>query len=97
MKKIKKWDKVIVIAWKNKWKVSDILKVDWDNVYLDWINVYKKAQKWKWYEDKILPIHISNVMYYDEKNKKWTKISISVLKDWKKQRIMKSTNESIKD
>ena len=52
MKKIKKWDHVIVIAGKHKWKISTIEKVDWDYVILKDVNVVKKAVKWQWFVRK---------------------------------------------
>ena len=96
MKKLRKWDPVIVISGKNKWKVSTIETIDWDYVTVKDVNVAKKAMKWQWFVKKTLPIHISNVMYYLEKDKKATKIKVEVKKDGKKVRVSKKTNEEIK-
>ena len=96
MKKLRKWEPVIVIAGKNKWKVSTIETIDWDYVTVKDVNVAKKAMKWQWFVKKTLPIHISNVMYYLDKEKKATKIKVNVTKDGKKVRVAKKTNEEIK-
>lgn len=96
MKKLRKGDPVIVISGKNKWKVSTIETIDGDYVTVKDVNVAKKAMKWQWFVKKTLPIHISNVMYYLEKEKKWTKIKINVERDGKKVRVAKKTNQEIK-
>jgi large subunit ribosomal protein L24 len=67
MKKLRQGDPVKVIAGKFKGKTSKIISVDGDLVVVDGINVMKKAVKGKGFVDKIKPIHISNVMYFDEK------------------------------
>lgn len=64
MKKIKKGDLVLVIAGKFKGKTATVMKVDGNSVYLDGVNVMKKAVKGEGYKDKILPIDVSNVMFY---------------------------------
>ena len=87
MRKLKSWDPVIVIAGKHKWKVSAIQNfVDDDYVIVKGVNEAKKAVKWKWFIKKLLPMHISNVMYYIEDQKKATKIKIVTDKKWKKTR-----------
>lgn len=96
MKKLRKWDPIIVIAGKNKGKVSTIEKVDWDFVFVKDVNVAKKAMKWQWFIKKTLPIHISNVMYYLESEKKPTKIKIEITKEWKKIRKAKVWDVEIK-
>lgn len=96
MKKLRVGDPVIVIAGKYKWKISKIEKVDWDYIIVKDINVVKKAMKWQGFVKKTLPIHISNVMYYMEKEKKATKIKIEVNKDWKKARVTKKWDIKIK-
>ncbi len=96
MKKLRTWDPVIVISWKNKWKISSIEKIDGDLVIVKDINVVKKAVKWQWFVKKTLPIHISNIMYYLSKEKKASKIKIEKTKDGKKVRKSKKLNIEIK-
>jgi len=94
MKKLKKWDPVIVIAWVHKWAISHIVKVDGEKVFLHNVNKVKKAVKKQWFVEKEAPIHISNVAYYD-KDIKWpTRVWIKVdEKTWKKVRYSKKTGK----
>jgi large subunit ribosomal protein L24 len=78
MRKLKKWDPVIVIAWACKWKKSVIIKVDGDRVYLKDVKKVKKAVKWQWFVQKEASIHISNVAYFDEKLGKPSRIGIKI-------------------
>ena len=96
MKKLRKGDPVMVIAGKFKWKTSTIESIDGDFVGVEDINVAKKAVKWQWFVKKTLPIHISNVMYYVESEKKPSKIKIETTKDGKKIRKTKVWNKEIK-
>jgi large subunit ribosomal protein L24 len=87
MKKLRAWDPVIMIAGKHKGKISTIQNfVDDERVIVKWINEAKKAVKGKGFIKKTLPVHISNVMYYVEDQKKATKIKIVTDKKWKKTR-----------
>lgn len=96
MRKLKKWDSIIVIAWAHKWVKSTIVKVDGDRVYLHDVNKVKKAVKWQWFIEKEASIHISNVAYYDSKSDKAVKIGIRIdEKTWKKVRYNKKTNENL--
>lgn len=87
MKKLKAWDPVIMIAGKYKGKISTIQKfVDTDYVIVKGVNEVKKAMKGKGFIKKTLPVHISNMKYYLEDQKKPTKIRIIEDKKWKKIR-----------
>lgn len=92
MKKLKKWDPVIVISWSHKWTKSTINKIVGDRVYLHDVNKVKKAVKWQWFIEKEASIHISNIAYYDSKNGKAVKVGIKIDdKTWKKVRYNKKT------
>jgi ribosomal protein L24 len=52
--------------------------------------------KGKGFLKKLLPIHISNIMYYVEGEKKPTKIKITVDKKWKKVRESKKFKTVLK-
>jgi large subunit ribosomal protein L24 len=91
MKKIKKWDKVKVIAGKYSWDISVVEKVIGEKVIVKGVNVMKKAVKWQWFVDKILPINVSNVMYYDDKNKVTTRLWIKIKENWKRVRFSKKS------
>ena len=87
MKKLRSWDPVIMIAGKYKWKISTIQEFVDDNlIIVKGINEVKKAVKGKWFIKKTAPVHVSNVMYYVEDQKKATKIKIVTDKKWKKTR-----------
>ena len=97
MRKLRAWDPIMVIAGKYKWKTSTIQSfVGDDYVVVKWINEVKRAVKGKWFIKKTLPIHVSNVMYYLEAEKKPTKIKITVDKKWKKVRESKKFATVIK-
>lgn len=87
MQKLKSGDMVIVISWKFKGKTAKIESLTIDKVYLDGVNVVKKATKGKGYVEKILPLPISNVMYYHEATKTPTRIKVVADKSWNNQRV----------
>ena len=93
MKKLQKDDMVKVIAGKYKGKTAKLISVNGEKVIVDGVNVMKKAVKGKGFVDKILPIHISNVMYFD--GKETSKISIGTDDKGKKVRILKKTKKTI--
>lgn len=96
--KLKKGDKVIVIAGKDKGKTGTIQKVDRVNnrVVVEGVNVAKKHQKPKQNnpEGTILeiyaPIDASNVALIDPKTKKATRVKIGIVKDKKVRIAVKS-------
>jgi len=95
MRKLKKWDPIVVISWKFKGKVSTIENMNWDKVYVKNVNEVKKAVKWKWFIKKTLPIDISNISYYDDATKKPVKIKISIDSKWMKTRVERKTDKVI--
>ena len=77
MKKLRAGDPVIMIAGKYKGTVSTIKEFVDDNlVIVKGVNEVKKAVKGKGFIKKTLPVHVSNMMYYVEDQKKATRISI---------------------
>ena len=99
IKKYKKGDEVIVKVGKDKGKVGKISKVinATDKVVISGVNINKKHQKPSQDSkggiiDKEMPVHISNVLAYDAKNKKSSKIGFKI-EDGKKIRILKSSGE----
>lgn len=95
MNKLRVGDPVIVIAGKQKWKVSTIEKIMGDQAIVKGVNEAKRATKGKWFLKKTLPLHISNIMYYLKVEKKPTRIGIQVDKKWKKIRIAKATKKPL--
>ena len=102
--KIKKGDKVIVMAGKYKGKTGEILRAipEDDKVVIEGVNIAKRHKKNKATGSKgeivemAMPIHVSNVMLEDPKTKKPTRIGYKVDDKGKKVRIAKKSGEVIK-
>ena len=100
--KLKKGDEVIVLAGKDKGKKGKIIKVlpKINKAVVSDINKYKKNQKPDNNQpggiiEKEMPIHISNLSYFDSSNNKPAKIGYKFEKE-KKIRINKSSGKEIK-
>ncbi len=102
--KLKKGDKVLVIAGKNKGQSGAIVRVlTADNkVLLDGINLVKRHRKPSQQNrkgqiiDKPMPIHASNVMLMDPKTGKPTRIKIVRDADGSRERVAVKSGESLK-
>lgn len=102
--KLKKGDKVIVIAGKDKGKVGVIQRAypKLNKVVVEGINVHKKHQKPTQQNpngsilEMYSPIDASNVMFYDNKTKKGTRIGYKLDKDGNKVRYQKNNDTVIK-
>ena len=99
--KLKKGDDVIVLAGKDKGKTGKIVKIfpKLMKAIVSEINRVKKNQKPDNNQpggiiDKDMPIHISNLLYYDPELKKGVKIGFR-LDNNKKIRINKSSGKDI--
>ena len=100
--KIKKDDKVIVIAGKDKGKTGSVVKVfpASDKVLVSGVNMYKKHTKARrageigQIVEKSMPLHVSNIMILDSKTGKGTRIGSKVV-DGKKVRVAKKSNATI--
>ncbi|MBE6132541.1 MAG: 50S ribosomal protein L24 [Erysipelotrichaceae bacterium] len=100
--KIKRGDKVIVIAGADKGKVGTVQKAfpKLNKVVIDGVNVRKKHQKpTQGNPDGSIveiyaPIHVSNVAVYDEKTKKGYRVGYDVTGD-KKVRVMKKVGTKL--
>ncbi len=99
--KLKKGDDVIVLAGKDKGKTGKIVKIIPKSMkaIVSEINRVKKNQKPDNNQpggiiDKDMPIHISNLLYYDPELKKGVKIGFR-LDNNKKIRINKSSGKDI--
>ena len=99
--KLKKGDKVVVIAGSNKGKEGIINKILDNKVIVEGVNIVKKHLKPKNNNgtgeiiEMEAPIHVSNVMLSDPKTKKPTKVKIEKDSKGKKIRISKKSNEKI--
>ena len=101
--KLKKGDEVIVLTGKDKGKKGKIVRVipSTRKVIVTDINKYKKHQKPGNNEpggivEKDMPIHISNVAFYDSKANKGVRVGYSISKDGKKIRINKNQEKKYK-
>ena len=100
--KLRKGDKVIVTTGKSKGTVGEILKVlpEERRALVRGVNIVKRHTKPTQNSaggiiEKEGTINISNIAFYDEKNKRATKIGYKVLEDGRKVRFSKLTGEVI--
>ena len=99
--KLKKGDEVIVLAGKDKGKTGKILKMlpKQMKAIVSEINKVKKNQKPDNNQpggiiDKEMPIHISNLSFYDSQSKKGIKIGYKINNN-KKTRISRMSGKEI--
>ena len=103
MNKIRKGDKVILNTGKDKGKQGIVLNILKNNrVVVEGLNVVKKHTKPNPAKgdqgglvSKEMPINISNIAIFNTKSNKTDKVNFKELKDGKKIRIYKSTQEAI--
>ncbi len=102
--KIKKGDKVKVIAGSYKGTIAEVTKVfpKLEKVIVEGVNVVKKHLKPTQANpdggivEKEAPIHVSNVALYDAKAKVASKVKIELDKNGKKVRVFKKTGAQVK-
>ena len=103
MLRIKRDDKVMVVAGKDKGKSGKVVKVlAADNkLIIENVNLVKKAvRKSDQYPNGGFieiekPVHLSNVMLVDAKNNKPTRFKVKLLKDGAKLRVGTKSGETI--
>ena len=103
MNKIRKGDKVILNTGKDKGKQGIVLNNLKNNrVVVEGLNMVKKHTKPNPAKgdqgglvSKEMPINISNIAIFNTKSNKTDKVNFKELKDGKKIRIYKSTQEAI--
>jgi large subunit ribosomal protein L24 len=101
--KIRKGDKVILNTGKDKGKQGIVLSILKNNrVVVEGLNMVKKHTKPNPAKgdqgglvSKEMPINISNIAIFNTKSNKTDKVNFKELKDGKKIRIYKSTQEAI--
>jgi large subunit ribosomal protein L24 len=101
--RIKKGDTVEIIAGKDKGKSGKVLHVNptTERIIVEKVNMVTKHQKpnQKVQQGGIVhqeaPIHVSNAMLIDPKDKKVARVGYKVLEDGKKVRVSKRTGEEI--
>ncbi len=100
--KLKKGDRVVVVAGKDKGKSGDVLKMfPKDNrAVVSGVNVARRHMKQSAAQEggivsKELSIHVSNLAHIDPKDGKATRVGYKVLDDGKKVRVAKRSGEVI--
>ena len=102
--KLKKGDKVIVIAGKSKGSTGTIAQTypERDVVVIDGVNVMKRHRKPSSSNrsgqivEKAMPIHASNVMLVDPKSGKPTRIRITRSESGARMRVAVKSGEQLK-
>lgn len=99
---IKKGDKVVVLAGKDKGKTGDVVKVLRDNrrAIVAGINMVKRHTRQSQTEaggiiDKEASIHLSNIAIADPQDGKASRVGYKTLDDGKKVRFAKRSGEVI--
>ena len=102
MQKIKKGDKVVVLAGKDKGRSGEVLSVAPKDgkAVVRGINLVRRHQRQTQNQEggiltKEAPIHLSNLAVADPKDGKPTRIGFTVQKDGRKVRVAKRSGETI--
>ena len=102
MQKIKKGDKVVVLAGKDKGRTGEVLSVmpKDDKALVRGVNQVRRHQKQSQTQEggiitKEAPIHLSNIALADPKDGKPTRVGFKFEKDGKKVRVAKRSGEVI--
>jgi large subunit ribosomal protein L24 len=102
MQKIRKGDKVVVLAGKDKGRAGEVVRVmpKDDKAIVRGVNLIRRHQKQSQTQEggiisKEAPIHLSNIALADPKDGKPTRVGFQVQKDGKKVRVAKRSGEVI--
>ena len=102
MNRIRKGDRVLVTAGKNKGQKGEVLRVAADRVVVQNINIIKRHTKANPQAnqpggviEREAPIHISNVMLLNAVTGKGERVGFKVLEDGRKVRVFRSSGEAI--
>jgi large subunit ribosomal protein L24 len=102
MQKIRKGDKVVVLAGKDKGRSGEVLRVipKDDKALVRGVNLIRRHQKQSQTQEggiisKEAPIHLSNIALVDPKDGKPTRVGFQVQQDGTKVRVAKRSGEVI--
>lgn len=104
MKKIKKGDEVIVISGKDKGRKGIVLEVhdQGEKLLVEGVNIAKKHTRANPNTGdkggiviKTRALHRSKIMLYDQASGKGSRVGIKLLKDGRKERYFKNTDELV--
>jgi large subunit ribosomal protein L24 len=100
--KIKKGDKVVVLAGRDKGKTGEVVQVlpREDRALVRGVNLVKRHQRQTAAQEggiisKEAPIHLSNLAYADPKDGKPTRVGFKILDDGRKVRFAKRSGDLI--
>ena len=102
MNRIKKGDRVVVTAGKDKGKQGDVVSVAGDRVVVANINIIKRHTKPNpqvgqpgGVIEREASIHISNVMLFNPASGKGERVKTKVLENGERLRVFRSSGEAI--
>jgi large subunit ribosomal protein L24 len=101
--RIRKGDTVQVIAGDDRGRVGKVLSVDEEKqrVVIEKVNFVKRHTKARkqgmksGIVEREAPIHLSNVLLYDERLQRGTRVGIRALPDGKRERVSRASGETI--
>jgi large subunit ribosomal protein L24 len=100
--KIKKGDKVVVLAGRDKGRTGEVIQVmpKDEKALVRGVNIVKRHQRQSANQEggiisKEAPIHLSNVAIADPKDGQPTRVGFEVLDDGRKVRVAKRSGERI--
>ena len=101
--RIRKGDTVQVIAGDDRGRVGKVLSVDEakQRVVIEKVNFVKRHTKARkqgmksGIVEREAPIHLSNVLLYDERLQRGTRVGIRALPDGKRERVSRASGETI--
>ena len=102
MNRIRKGDQVVVISGKDKGKRGDVVRMAGDKLVVSNVNIVKRHTKPNPQAgqpggviEREAPIHISNVMLFNQATGKGERVGFKVLEDGRKLRVFRSSGEAI--
>jgi len=102
VQKIKKGDKVVVLAGKDKGRTGEVMSVSpkESRAIVRGVNLIRRHQRQTQSQEggiitKEAPIHLSNIALADPKDGKPTRVGFTFQKDGKKVRVAKRSGETI--
>jgi len=101
--KIRKGDIVMVIAGDDKGKTGRVLAVDAEKqrVVVEKVNFVKRHTKARKQGvqsgiiEKEAPLHLSNVLIYDAKSGRGTRVGVRVLPNGRRERVSRASGETL--